>query len=97
MTTIVVFWTAAVSYGVLMFALQNLLMLMVLSRADLAVRATAMALAVNVVVGFIVSRAVHYSGSVMGLLAGSIALAILSNRKLRQVMAELDFSYYAAF
>lgn len=96
-TTNVVFWVAAVSYAVFMYALLNILILMILSRADLAVRATAIALAVNVVAGFVLSRAVHYSGAIGGLLAGSIVLAVLSFRSIRDVLDELDYSYYAAF
>jgi hypothetical protein len=56
-----------------------------------------MALVVNIVVGFAVSRAIHYSGAAAGLLAGSIALAILANRELRHVLSELDYYYYAAY
>jgi hypothetical protein len=96
-TTIRVFWIAAISYAVFMFALQNILMLMILSRADLAVRSIATSLVINIIVGFVLSRSIHYSGSVIGLLAGSIALAILTNRQLRGVLGELDYNYYAAF
>jgi hypothetical protein len=96
-TTVRVFWIAAIAYAVFMFALQSVLMLMVLSRADRAARAIAMALVVNIVVGFAVSRAIHYSGAAVGLLAGSIALAILANRELRGVLSELDYYYYAAY
>lgn len=96
-TTMRVFWIAAISYAIFMFALQNILMLMILSRADLAVRSIATSLVVNIIVGFVLSRSIHYSGSAGGLLAGSIALAILSYRQLRGVLGELDYNYYAAF
>jgi hypothetical protein len=97
LTTMRVFVIASVSYAIFMFALQNILMLMILSRADLAVRSIAASLAVNVTVGFVISRSIHYSGSVLGLLAGSILLAILTYRQLRGVLGELDYNYYAAF
>ena len=96
-TTMRVFWIAAISYAIFMFALQSVLMLMVLSRADLAVRAMAFAFLVNVIVGFACSRAVHYSGAVVGLLAGSIVLAVVAHLEVRTVLAELDYSYYAAY
>lgn len=96
-TTVSVFWIAAISYAIFMFALQNILMLMILSRADLAARSMAVALVVNIVCGFVVSRAVHFSGSVVGLLAGSLVLAIITDRNVRSVFRELDYNYYAAF
>jgi hypothetical protein len=52
---------------------------------------------INIVCGFIVSRAVHFSGSVVGLLAGSLVLAIITDRNVRAVFRELDYNYYAAF
>lgn len=92
-----VFWVAAVSYAIFMFALQAILILMTLSRADLAVRAMAISLLVNVAVGFAISRSVHYSGSVFGLLAGALTLAVLSHRYVGRVFGELDYYYYAAY
>jgi hypothetical protein len=96
-TTTRVFWIASVSYGVLMFAVQNMLMLLTLSRVELVARAVAVALAVNVTVGFICSRAIDYSFAVVGLLAGSIVLYVLTRRAMRLVLNELDYAYYAAY
>lgn len=96
-TTVRVFWLAAVSYAVFMFALQSILMLMILSRADLAVRAMSIAVAVNLVTGFVLSRSIHYSGAAVGLLAGSIVLALLAHRSLRRLLGELDYHFYAAY
>lgn len=96
-TTTRVFWIASVSYGILMFAVQNMLMLLTLSRVELVARAVAVALAVNVTVGFICSRAIDYSFAVVGLLAGSIVLYVLTRRAMRLVLNELDYAYYAAY
>lgn len=96
-TTVRVFWVAAFSYAILMFALQKLLTLMILLRADLAMRTMTIALATNLVVGFIISRAIHFSGSVIGLLAGCIVLAVVASRHLRRVLDDLDYNYYAAY
>jgi hypothetical protein len=96
-TTTRVFWIAAIAYAIFMFALQNVLMLMILSRADLAARSIGIALVFNIVAGFVVSRAVDYSGAVAGLLIGSIVLAVITFRHVRRVLSELDYSYYAAF
>jgi len=96
-TTLRVFWVAVISYAIFMFAMQNVLMLMTLSRADLAARAMAAALLVNFTAGWILSRSLNYSAAIFGLLAGSIVLAALAHRHLRQVLGELDYYYYAAF
>lgn len=96
-TTIRVFWLAAISYAIFMFALQNILMLMILSRADIASRAIGIALVVNIAAGFAISRAVHFSGAIAGLLAGSLVLAVMTHQQLRRVLRELDYNYYAAF
>lgn len=96
-TTTNVFWLATVSYAIFMFALQNVLMLMTLSRADLAARALGVCLLINITVGWILSRSVDYSASVFGLLAGSIVLAVLAHRHVRRVLSELDYYYYAAY
>jgi membrane associated rhomboid family serine protease len=95
--TMRVFWVAAISYAIFMFALQKILMLMILSRADVAVRVMAIALLINFTTGFALSRSVDYAASVFGLLAGSIVLAALAHRRLRQVLVELDYYYYAAY
>jgi hypothetical protein len=96
-TTRNVFWLAAISYGIFMFALQNVLMLMTLSRGDLAARAIGTALLVNIAVGWTLSRSMNYSAAVFGLLAGSFVLAALAHRSVRRVLRELDYYYYAAF
>jgi hypothetical protein len=96
-STIRVFWVAAISYAIFMYALQSVLMLMILSRADVAVKVMGTALLINFATGFLLSRAVDYSASVFGLLAGAIVLAILAHRSLRAVLGELDYYYYAAF
>ena len=92
-----VFIVAMISYVIFMFALQNILMLLTLSRVELVVRAVGIALVANVAVGFVCSRAIHYSAAVFGLLTGAIALAALTSRAMRIVLGELDYHYYAAY
>jgi hypothetical protein len=96
-TTMRVVVVAAVSYAIFMFSLRNVLTLMMLMQAGLAARAIGIALVVNVVVGYVVSRSVHFSGAVFGLLAGCICLAVLTHREMRGLLRELDYHYYAGF
>lgn len=95
--TMRVFAVATAAYVIFMFALQNVLILLTLSRVDLVVRAAGIALAVNVAVGFLCSRAIHYSAAVFGLLAGAILLAVLASRSMKRVLQDLDYYHYAAF
>lgn len=96
-TTTNVFLAATAAYIVFMYALQNILMLLTLSRVEMVVRAVGFALIVNVAVGFVCSRAIHYSAAVAGLVAGSVTLAAMTSRAMRKVLRELDYYYYAAY
>ena len=96
-TTMRVFAVAAVSYAIFMFALRNVLTLMMLVQPGLAARAIGVSLAVNVIIGYVVSRSLHYSGAVFGLLAGSVCLAVLTHREMRLLLRDLDYHYYAGF
>lgn len=96
-TTARVFVLATIAYVIFMFALQNALMLLTLSRVELVVRAVGIALAVNIAVGFICSRSIGYSYAVLGLLAGAAVMAVLTARSIREVLASLDYHYYAAY
>ncbi|MEA2462756.1 MAG: hypothetical protein QOJ98_503, partial [Acidobacteriota bacterium] len=88
---------AAAGYTVFMFAVRNLLLLLTLARVDAAVRSVAYALAANVSVGFVCSRAIGYWAAVAGVVAGSIVLCIVAARETRRVLEELDYTYYAAY
>lgn len=96
-TTTRVFWIAVAAYVLYMFAVQNMLMLLTLARVDLAARAIGIALAVNVAVGFVCSRALSYSYAALGLLAGTFVLVLLTSRAMRRVLSKLDYYYYAAY
>jgi hypothetical protein len=96
-TTMRVFALATIAYVIFMFALQNVLMLLTLSRVELVVRAVGAALAINLAVGFICSRAIHYSYAVLGLLAGAITMTLLTARSMREVLSRLEYHYYAAY
>lgn len=96
-TTTRVFLAASISYALFMVALRDVLVLLTLLRTEMAVRLMATALLVNVVVGFVASRAFHYSAAVFGLLAGAVALLVLSRRTLRSVVRDLDYFYYSAY
>jgi hypothetical protein len=95
--TMRVFAAAAIGYVFFMFAVRNLLLLLTLSRIDDAVRAVAIALVTNVIVGFVFSRAIAYWAAVAGLVAGAIVLSLVAARAARRTLQDLDYSYYAAY
>jgi hypothetical protein len=96
-TTMRVFWVAAVSYAIFMFALRNVLTLMIVMRAGAAAEAIGISVVVNIIVGYAISRSVHYSGAVFGLLAGCVCLALLTHRAMRAVLRDFDYHSYAGF
>jgi hypothetical protein len=96
-TTMKVFIGAAIGYVIFMFALQNILLLLTLGRVELVVKAVGIALAVNLAVGFVASRAVHYWAAVWGLIVGAAVLEWLTARIVRKVLGRLDYHYYAGF
>jgi hypothetical protein len=96
-SAMIAFWLGACGYALLMLALQNLLILMTLSRAELAARSVAIALVVNLAVGFTCSRAIHYAAAAAGLTAGAAVLVLLTWRDVHRVGKRLDYYYFAAF
>jgi len=95
--TLRVFAIAAIAYVFFMFAVRNVLLLLTLSRIGEAMRSVAIALAADVVIGFVGSRSIHYSAAVAGLAAGSIVMAIVAGRAAKRVLSRLDYFYYAAY
>ena len=92
-----VFWWAAVGYVLLVWGLFNSVFLFALSRPAFVLRSLAPALALNLIIGFILSRAVRYDLAVVGLTAGSLVFMLLSGYYTRRTFRKLDYFYYAAY
>lgn len=92
-----VFWVGSISYAFFMAALLNVLILLSLSRVNLAVRALLISVICNLIVGFLCSRMIHYAASVAGLLVGAIVFAVYSTVTVRRVLSRLDYYYYSAY
>jgi hypothetical protein len=43
------------------------------------------------------SRSIDYSFAVLGLVAGAITLAVMTERSMRVVLGSLDYHYYSAY
>lgn len=94
--TYFVFVIAAVAYAILSVALLNALILFSLSQAEMVCRCILTALAVNLLVGFPLSRWVDHSFAVLGLLFGALVFAYLTTRRVLEVLRNLDYYLYAA-
>ena len=95
--TMAVFAAATIGYVFFMFAVRNLLLLLTISRVQDAVRSVAIAFVVNVVAGFVCSRAFHYAAAVAGMVAGSVVMMLVAGRAVRRTLDDLDYHYFAAF
>jgi hypothetical protein len=61
------------------------------------VRSVAIALAVNIAIGFVCSRFFNYAAAVAGLVAGAAVMTFVAGRAVRRTLDDLDYHYFAAF
>jgi hypothetical protein len=85
---------ALISYAIVSVALMNCVTLFSLSQPEMASRAVLIALIINIVVGFLLSRWIVYYYAVFGLLAGSIVFLVISSRKILDLFKKLDYYLY---
>ena len=95
--TFTVFWAGAAGYALTTIGLLNCAFFFTLSRPTFALRAIVPAFVVNIIVGFVLSRAISYEYSVYGLVAGAIVFAVLSTINGWRLMRSLDYYYYSAY
>ncbi len=86
-----------IGYSLLAWGLLNAIFLFSLSRPNFILRAIVLALIVNLVVGFALSRAISYEYSVIGLTAGSLTFGVLTTWYAFRVLNRLDYYYYSAY
>ncbi len=95
-TTQYVFIRAALAYVMVALSLMNALILLCFSRAERVIRSVGVALVINILVGFVLSRWFDYSWAVYGLMLGSAAFAALSTRQVVHILSRLDYYLFAA-
>lgn len=95
-TTFFVFVWAVIAYSMLAVALMNSLILFCLSQPHMVSNAILIALIINVLVGFILSRWFFYYWAVIGLFVGCLVFTILTTQRVLQVLRNLDYYLYAA-
>jgi len=92
-----VFYWGVIGYGLLVWALLNCVFFFSLSRPWLVLRPLVAAVATDAVVGFVLSRVLDYSYSVVGLAVGSLVFALMTARHAARVLGQLDYYYYSAY
>lgn len=94
--TLFVFVWALLSYSLLSLGLMNTLILFCLSYPAAVARCMFIAVIINFIVGFILSRWILYSWAVIGLAVGTVVFVVLSFRWVIKVMNNLDYYLYSA-
>lgn len=94
-TTRFVFIWAVIAYAIVAVALLNALILFFLARPKMAYRGVLLGLAVDLGLGFLLSRWVDYYWAVFGLLAGALVFAVVSSRQVLKVLNNLDYYLYS--
>lgn len=94
--TLFVFVIAIIAYSCLAVGLMNSLILFCLSQPVMVLQAISTGLAASILIGFLLSRWIHYSWAVIGLLTGAVLFMIISSRQVLRVLNKLDYYLYAA-
>ncbi len=92
-----IFWIGAIGYALTTIGLLNVSFFFTLSRPTLALQAIVPALGLNMIVGFVLSRAISYEFSVYGLAVGALVFAVVSTIRGWRLMHSLDYYYYSAY
>lgn len=92
-----VFWWAAAGYAFLVWALFNSVFLFALSRPQLVLRSLLIGFAANLVIGFVLSRAISYELAVLGMTLGALVFLLVSTFHVSRVFRRLDYYYYSAY
>ncbi len=95
--TFFTFYVAATAYLFMAIGLFNSLFFLTLARLNFAVRAISISLAVNIVIGMLLSRWIGYEYAVFGLLTGSIVFAMITSNYSGEYFKKLDYYYYSAY
>lgn len=94
-TTLFTFAWAVIAYSMLALALMNSLIIFCLAQPNMVSNSIFIALIVDILVGFLLSRWVDYSWAVIGLFVGSLVFTILTTNRVLQVLRNLDYYLYA--
>lgn len=89
-----VFIVGLISYTVLSMALLNAVIMFSLSRPELVVQPILLAVAINFVSGFVLTRWISYSDAVWGLLLGSVVFMFLTTRNVLRALSQVDYHLY---
>lgn len=89
-----VFLVALASYTILAVGLLHAVVMFSLSRPELVLRPILLSVAVNFVVGFLLTRWIGYPQAVWGLFAGALIFTTITSRNVGRVLKSLDYHMY---
>lgn len=92
-----VFWIASIGYLLLAIGLLHTLFFFTLSRPKYVIYSLLIALVVNLLVGFVLSRVIHYEDAVYGLAIGSFIFAVITGFIAVKFFKRMDYYYYSAY
>lgn len=95
-TTLFTFIFAVIAYSVLALALMNSLILFCLAQPYLVSNSILIALLIDILAGFLLSRWIDYYWAVVGLVVGALVFNFLTTKKVLMVLRNLDYYLYAA-
>ena len=91
------FTFGVIGYLAIGLSLLNLSVFFWLSRPRLAMMSLLPAIALDFVIGYLLSRTIDFSYACIGLGVGGVTFALISSVLCLRVMSDLDFYYYSAF
>jgi len=92
-----VFWIASVGYLFLSIGLLHTLFLFTLARPKNVIYSIFIAIIVNFVVGFVLSRLFHYEDAVYGMTVGAFVFAVVTGFIAFKFFKRMDYYYYSAY
>ena len=95
-TTFFVFIIALIGYAFTAMGLLNVEIMFCVAQPKMATKTILPGLLTTIVVGFILSRVIHYSYAVVGLLAGSIVFFAVGGVFVVKLLKKLDYYLYMA-
>lgn len=93
-TTNYVFTIGLVAYSILGIALLNSVTMFSLSRPEQVLRPLMLAVTVDILLGFVLTRWINYTDAVWGICAGSLVFMILTTRNVLGVLHDIDYHLY---
>jgi hypothetical protein len=95
--TVTIFGLGLIGYGLMAWGIFNCMFMITLSRPEKAIGAIIIGIIVTLTLGITISLVVSYHYGIAGMVAGSLAFALVASRRLQEIWRRADYFYYASF